>query len=168
MQSSDATGSAGESRRHLIPLDETAASESVVLWTIENLYRAGDTIHLYRVLPAGQFTVLGGDLTIMPEIIEEDPAAQKAKEESACAYIAAHFELKLVGHKIPYEVELVRCYVDNDALGACICSRAEQLGACTVVMAKHPKGAVVEFFVGSVTSYCVHHATCPVVVLHVG
>lgn len=70
--------------------------------------------------------------------------------------------------QIPYEVELVRCYVDNDTLGACICSRAKQLGACTVVMAKHPKGAVVEFFVGSVTSYCVHHATCPVVVLHVG
>jgi nucleotide-binding universal stress UspA family protein len=35
-----------------------------------------------------------------------------------------------------------------------------------VVLAKHNRGKIKEFFVGSVTSYCVKHCKSPVVVLH--
>lgn len=42
---------------------------------------------------------------------------------------------------------------DNDSIGAVICKRAEQLNASAVVLAKHNKGAIKEFFVGSVTNY---------------
>jgi nucleotide-binding universal stress UspA family protein len=34
------------------------------------------------------------------------------------------------------------------------CCRAEKTGAVAVVMAKHSKTALQEFFVGSVTNYC--------------
>ena len=51
-------------------------------------------------------------------------------------------------------------------MGAIICKRAEQLDAGMVVMAKHDKGALKEFFLGSSTKHCTHHCRAPVLVLH--
>ena len=51
-------------------------------------------------------------------------------------------------------------------IGSIICQRADQLQAALVVMAKHNKGALQEFFVGSSTTYCTHHCRSPVLVLH--
>eukprot|EP00775_Hariotina_reticulata_P004395 gene4395-4648_t len=68
--------------------------------------------------------------------------------------------------KIPYQVEIVRGGVDNDSIGALVCRRAEQIDAAVVLMAKHQRGAVKEFFVGSVTNYACHHCKQPVLVLH--
>lgn len=50
--------------------------------------------------------------------------------------------------QIPYQVEIVRGCVDNDSIGALLCRRAEQLNAAVLVMAKHNRGAVKEFFIG--------------------
>jgi len=56
--------------------------------------------------------------------------------------------------QIPYRIEITKFATDNDSIGSIICKRAEQLNAAAVVMAKHSKGKLQEFFVGSVTSYC--------------
>jgi hypothetical protein len=50
--------------------------------------------------------------------------------------------------QIPYQVEIVRGCVDNDSIGALLCRRAEQLNAAVLLMAKHNRGAVKEFFIG--------------------
>jgi structural maintenance of chromosome 2 len=50
--------------------------------------------------------------------------------------------------QIPYQVEIVRGCVDNDSIGALLCRRAEQLNAGVVLMAKHNRGAIKEFFIG--------------------
>jgi len=50
--------------------------------------------------------------------------------------------------QIPYQVEVVRGCVDNDSIGALLCRRAEQLNAAVLLMAKHNRGAVKEFFIG--------------------
>lgn len=42
---------------------------------------------------------------------------------------------------------------DNDSIGEAICKRGEALGAAAVIMAKHQRGAIAEFFLGSVTKY---------------
>ena len=68
--------------------------------------------------------------------------------------------------QIPYQVEIVRGCVDNDSIGALLCRRAEQLNAAVLVMAKHNRGAVKEFFIGSVSNYALHHCKQPVLVLH--
>jgi hypothetical protein len=52
------------------------------------------------------------------------------------------------------------------AAGALVCRRAEQIDAAVVLMAKHQRGAMKEFFVGSVTNYACHHCKQPVLVLH--
>ena len=38
---------------------------------------------------------------------------------------------------------------DNDSIGEAVCKRAEALNAAAVVMAKHQRGKVAEFFLGS-------------------
>ena len=45
-----------------------------------------------------------------------------------------------------------------------VCARADTLGAAAIVLSKHNKGKVAEFFLGSVTNYCTHHARHPIVV----
>jgi structural maintenance of chromosome 2 len=56
--------------------------------------------------------------------------------------------LQLLHLQIPYQVEVVRGCVDNDSIGALLCRRAEQLDAAVLLMAKHNRGPVKEFFIG--------------------
>ena len=64
--------------------------------------------------------------------------------------------LMLVAVQIPHQVEISKFSLtdDNDSIGSIICKRAEQINAVAVVLAKHNKGRIAEFFVGSVTNYC--------------
>eukprot|EP00878_Enallax_costatus_P032108 GHUV01035209.1.p1 GENE.GHUV01035209.1~~GHUV01035209.1.p1 ORF type:complete len:149 (-),score=21.80 GHUV01035209.1:55-501(-) len=68
--------------------------------------------------------------------------------------------------QIPFQVDIVRGCVDNDSIGALVCRRAEQMEAVVVLMAKHSRGPIKEFFIGSVTNYAAHHCKQPVLVLH--
>ena len=56
--------------------------------------------------------------------------------------------------QLPYQVEILRHSTDSDSVGSAICERASKLGAALVVLSTHNKGALKEFFVGSVTNYC--------------
>jgi len=49
-------------------------------------------------------------------------------------------------------------------VGEIVCERAVDSDAVAVVMAAQGKGRVREFFVGSVTNYCLHRCASPVVV----
>ncbi len=69
--------------------------------------------------------------------------------------------------QLSYQLEVVKYAADNDSIGSIVCKRAEQLMATVVVLAKHNKGAIAEFFVGSVTNYCTKHCKSPVLVMHV-
>jgi nucleotide-binding universal stress UspA family protein len=67
--------------------------------------------------------------------------------------IFVHIKSHLVA-QIPYKLEIIKSAVDSDSVGSLVCKRAEQLNAVAVVLAKHNKGSIQEFFVGSVTNYC--------------
>lgn len=43
-------------------------------------------------------------------------------------------------------------------VGDAICRKAKALGASTLVLASHKLGRLSEFFLGSVSNYCVHHS----------
>lgn len=84
----------------------------------------------------------------------------------AKAFMKTRFVTKLATRNIPYKVEIVHFLTDNDSIGEAICKRAEVLKAAAVVLAKHQRGRISEFFLGSVTKYCTAHCTAPLVVLH--
>jgi structural maintenance of chromosome 2 len=80
---------------------------------------------------------------------------------TTCVHIC-HVQLQ-----IPFQVDILRASTDNDTIGAVICRRADAVNAAVVIMAKHTRGAIKEFFVGSATNYCTHHCKQPVLVLHI-
>lgn len=153
-------------KRHVIlAVDDSPASEKATEWAVDQLYREGDEFHLFHVIPPAQYVVLATDIGL-EEVVQDDPETQKRVEERARAFLTEKFASKLESKKVPYQIELVRFATDNDSIGAILCKRAEQLQAVAVVMAKHNKGAIKEFFIGSVTNYLTHHCKSPVVVMH--
>lgn len=52
------------------------------------------------------------------------------------------------------------------ATGAVLVQRANELAAVAVVVARHNKGMLKEFFMGSVSTYMSKHCKRPVVVIH--
>lgn len=152
-------------RNILIGVDESQASEKAVGWAVDNLYKEGDEVHLFHVIPPGTYMLLAPDMG-MDGIIEEDEATRQRAEDNAKAMLVEKFAGLLQAKQIPFKLELVRFATDNDSIGAVICRRAAQLNAAAVVMAKHNKGRLREFFVGSVTNYCTHHCKSPLLIMH--
>lgn len=70
------------------------------------------------------------------------------QEEAARAFIKERFETRLTQLHIPFKVEIARSCVDCDSIGELVCKRAEKLNAAMLIMAKHRRGAVKEFFIG--------------------
>lgn len=156
----------GLPKRHLlVPVDESKASQRVLQWTLDNLYREGDEIHLFHVVPPGQYVVLSTDLG-MEEVVEDDKETQERVEANARKFLNETFVPVLQEKNIPYQLEIVKFSTDNDSIGSIVCKRADQINASAIVMAKHTKGAIKEFFLGSVSNYCTHHSIAPVLVLH--
>ncbi|KAG1670774.1 hypothetical protein FOA52_014002 [Chlamydomonas sp. UWO 241] len=155
------------SRAILVPLDESNASKNVFKWTLENIVRDGDKLHLFHVVKPGQRYWVATGL-MMDEVTDDDDVAVNLKNvEHAKQYLTTEFATKLEELKIPYQIEIVRFARDADSIGSVICKRADELNAVMTVMAKHTKGHLQEFFVGSVATYCTHNARTPVMVLHV-
>lgn len=61
----------------------------------------------------------------------------------------------------PYEQHVV-----EGTPGPEICRLAEEIGASVIVVGSHNKGFLAKAFLGSVSSYVVRHAHCPVLVVH--
>ncbi|KAG1670773.1 hypothetical protein FOA52_014001 [Chlamydomonas sp. UWO 241] len=152
-------------RHLLIPVDESKASRDAFQWTIDQMYRQGDTVHLLHVVAPGVRVVINTDLGL-DEIVNDGGENARKLEDHAREYLTSTFVPVLEEKKVPYQVEIVRFATDNESIGAVVCKRAAQLNAAAVVMAKHTRGSIAEFIVGSVTSYCTHNCASPVLVMH--
>ncbi|GFH14123.1 methyltransferase, partial [Haematococcus lacustris] len=104
----------------------------------------------------------------LQEVIEDSEEEKKRVEDHAREFLISKFAKHLDEKKVQYQAEIVRFATDNDSIGSVVCKRAEQLNASAIVLAKHNKGAVKEFFVGSVTNYVTHHCRLPVIIMHCG
>lgn len=153
-------------RNILIAVDDSDTSERACQWAIDNLYREGDVLHLFHVIPIPMPQVVGGGLTGEFTYITPDPHEDVSHIEDAKAMINARFVSKAVDAEVPYQIELVRYGTGTDAIGEAICKRAEIINAVTVVIASHNKGLMKEIFLGSVTNYVNHHCKQPVLVMH--
>lgn len=98
--------------------------------------------------------------------MEADPAEDAKHIKEAKEFIRRRFVPKLVAKDVAYKVEIVHFLTDNDSIGEAIVKRADAIDAAAVVLAKHQRGKVAEFFLGSVTKYVTQHIQKPLVVLH--
>lgn len=55
--------------------------------------------------------------------------------------------------------------VETGAPGFMLCAHAKQAGADLLVVGSHGRGPVLRALLGSVSSFCIQHAPCPVMVI---
>ena len=96
---------------------------------------------------------------------EQDPAAYEQLIKNAEHFVSQRFLPRLLSVRPDPVVHLVKAEVDADSIGSVVCRKAKDLGAAALVMASHTKSKLQEFFLGSVTNYCCHHCSAPVLVV---
>eukprot|EP01025_Chloroclados_australasicus_P016324 TRINITY_DN1814_c0_g1_i2.p4 TRINITY_DN1814_c0_g1~~TRINITY_DN1814_c0_g1_i2.p4 ORF type:complete len:156 (+),score=15.35 TRINITY_DN1814_c0_g1_i2:696-1163(+) len=152
-------------RKIVIPVDNTLESERACRWAVENLYRQNDEVHLLHVIPRLQVAAVYGapPIDFLPN---QDPQAYERLIENAEKFLSQRFVSMFDSISVQPILHIIKSEVDTDSIGGVVCRKAEELEACAVVMAKHQKSKVTEFFLGSVTNYCMHRCRIPVVVVH--
>eukprot|EP01024_Parvocaulis_polyphysoides_P023193 TRINITY_DN21442_c0_g1_i2.p4 TRINITY_DN21442_c0_g1~~TRINITY_DN21442_c0_g1_i2.p4 ORF type:complete len:156 (-),score=19.39 TRINITY_DN21442_c0_g1_i2:441-908(-) len=152
-------------RKVVIPVDNTVESERACRWAVDNLYRVNDEVHLLHVIPRMQVAAVYGapPIDFLPN---QDPQAYEKLIQNAERFITNRFVVMFENISVQPIVHIIKSEVDTDSIGDVVCKKAEELEACAVVMAKHQKSKVMEFFLGSVTNYCMHRCRRPVVVVH--
>eukprot|EP00879_Flechtneria_rotunda_P003518 GHRR01003749.1.p1 GENE.GHRR01003749.1~~GHRR01003749.1.p1 ORF type:complete len:162 (+),score=36.49 GHRR01003749.1:210-695(+) len=156
----------GTSRNILITVDDSPASERVFGYALQNFYRPGDVLHILHILPPSRQVVVTPDLGL-EGVLEDNEDTRRKVDDHARQFLKDKFETKLETLKIPYQLDIMRGPdADNSSIGVLVCKRAEQLNAVVVVMAKHSRGPIQEWFIGSATNYACHHCKQPVLVLH--
>lgn len=139
-----------ELRPIVVGVDDTPASAAALRWAVAEARRRSCSVdaisvwHMdYGVVLTSQAMAAGFD--IEPARVE---SARRAVLEAATEGVT--------------EVELRRILVEGDPRKLLVeMSRDAQL----LVVGNRGHSAITELVLGSVSSYCVHHATCPVVVV---
>ena len=95
-----------------------------------------------------------------------DPEEEKKWREDCAKYVAETLLpiLDQRGKNVSYKLDIIAYEMNNTSIGEVVCEKASIIDADLVVMASHRKGRVQEFFVGSVTNYCLHHSKVPLIV----
>lgn len=124
-------------------------------------------IHFLHVIPVPMPEVVGG-FGAMDSIVTLEPSPETDLKHIADAkeFIKRRFVTKVASRNIPYKVEIVHFLTDADSIGEAICKRAEALNAGAVLLAKHQRGAISEFFLGSTSKFCIGHCKKPLVIIH--
>jgi hypothetical protein len=94
-----------------------------------------------------------------------DPEEEKKWREDCAKYVAETL-LPILDQRgnVTYKLDIIAYEMNNTSIGEVVCEKAKIIDADLVVMASHRKGRLQEFFVGSVTNYCLHHSKVPLLV----
>ncbi|KAG7675239.1 hypothetical protein NADE_007275 [Nannochloris sp. 'desiccata'] len=156
----DRTGGITGARHILIPVDDNKDSELALDWAIENLYRPGDIFHLLHVIPEPKMVHIWAGIYIPP-----DEDAELVEIEDTKEFVKHRFLQKLVAAKVPFQLHVILGPTDSENVAKVITKKVEDLSAETVVMGKHSKGRIKEFWLGSVTKELIKRVKIPVAVV---
>lgn len=153
------------SRKVIIAVDNSDDDVKSARWAVDNVLRHGDEVHLLHIVPRLSFAAQYGapPVEMLPQ---QDPQAYERMLQEAEAFIQQRFVVLFTGQHMEPIVHLIKAEVDANSIGKVICSKATDLHAAAVVLAKHNRGRVHDFFMGSVCKYCVQHCPCPTIVVH--
>jgi nucleotide-binding universal stress UspA family protein len=132
-------------------------------WTLTNLYRPGDSLHLLHVVPdAASQPAASGSLFYPPNdpLDEADALTHQAEE-----FIAAEFVALAARRGVEVTVILLKDS-RHKHVGRAVCRKAEELGAAPLVLATHHKSYWAEMLLGSVSKFCAANCKQPVLLVH--
>ncbi|MEU3644873.1 universal stress protein [Lentzea sp. NPDC034063] len=142
--------SENESRPVVVGIDGSPAAQSALRWAVEDARRRGCPVDVITAWHPDY----GGMIGPVPAevLMAMSPQAMKDSAQKALDGAVQGFE----------GVEIRRILVEGDPRDAL--TRASE-DAELLVVGSRGHSTVVEAVLGSVSSYCVHHAACPVVVI---
>jgi nucleotide-binding universal stress UspA family protein len=120
------------------------------------------TVHLVCVAEVATSMDAGSDPESEAGIApprEFDPARARAIDDATMALERTASALRGAA---------VETYVGEGDPGPVLCERAETLGADIMVVGSRGRGAIRRVLLGSVSTYLVHNAPCPVLVVRAG
>eukprot|EP00245_Coleochaete_scutata_P010898 TRINITY_DN393_c0_g1_i1.p1 TRINITY_DN393_c0_g1~~TRINITY_DN393_c0_g1_i1.p1 ORF type:complete len:162 (+),score=27.76 TRINITY_DN393_c0_g1_i1:137-622(+) len=152
------TTSESHAKRILVAVDESEESAYALNWTLQNIIKPGDHLHVLHAQPPPKIYAgpAGPGFYVSPETID---VIRKHEEK-----VSREVVKKARGICQQAGVQAEGDVIIGEPREA-ICEAVDQLKANLLVMGSHGYGAIKRAFLGSVSDYCVHHASCPVIVV---
>eukprot|EP00884_Botryococcus_braunii_P014205 jgi/Botrbrau1/22786/Bobra.0132s0112.1 len=156
-----------EARRILICVDDSEASEKAVSWTLEEICKPGDDIHLVNAVlhfatttyPATNRTTIDVEKNPMG-LVDED----KKEFKEALEMIDRRFKPILQAADVPYTVEIVQNFSQSERVAQPVLRVAEHLKATAIVVGQYHKG-LDKLLHGSTASTLLSQSKVPVIVM---
>lgn len=165
-ESSELDEQPADFRKLLVAIDDSDECDRALSWTLEHLYRTGDEIHLLHVIPRLQRSSSFGGAPPVDFLPQQDPVGHEKLIKRAEAFIRSRYLPRLTDVKPEATVHIIKSDVDTESIGNVVCRKAEDIGARALIISSRSVSRLKRFFLGSVTSHCVHHSKVPVMVVH--
>ncbi|MDX8034958.1 universal stress protein [Lentzea sp. BCCO 10_0856] len=142
--------SENESRPVVVGVDGSAAARAALEWAVEDARRRGCRVDAVSAWHPDSGFIIGA---VPAEVVMGmSPEAMRAAAQAGLDHAVEGFE----------GVEIRRILVESDPRSALVeASKDAEL----LVVGNRGRGVIAEAILGSVSSYCVHHALCPVVII---
>lgn len=150
------------SRNVVVAVDANEDSVAAFVWTLGNLYREGDSLHILHVVPEALSSPASGSI-YYPQPI--DPETERALWRQAQEFIQNEFVEIAKRKGVTVNVVLVK-ESRHKHIGWAVCKKAEELQASPLVLACHHKSKLEEMLMGSVSKFCAEHCRQPVLLIH--
>ncbi|KAL8039920.1 hypothetical protein ABFX02_10G067700 [Erythranthe guttata] len=154
----------------LVPMDDSDGSFYALKWALDNLF--GNHAASEPPLPAAEenfITLVNVQPLFQPFIYPAGPvvyatpavidAVKKGQQQNAANILSRALHI-CKQNKVKAETLML----EGDAKDK-ICQAAEELHVDLLVLGSRGLGTIKRALLGSVSNYCAHHATCPVLIV---
>lgn len=135
----------------VVAIDDTGDSENSLMWMLDTMYMPGDMVHLVHVIAP------------QPETLHNWNIANNNEETEILdtkTFAKRRFARVLEENKIQFSLHVVSAdSSDSQCIAKTIQDKANELGAAAIVIGKHSKSKITQFFLGSVTKCLITNAS---------
>lgn len=138
----------------VVGVDNTTMSEQALIWAARHATQVGG-----RVVAVAVHPVMPVPHSTIPQPVIAEPADHQRDERRE------HLEAAITKAAEQVPGVDIRGAVINGLPGPTLCAAAEAENAVMLAVGSHGRGRVLRGLLGSVTAYCVVHASCPLLVV---
>ncbi|GAB2228988.1 hypothetical protein Droror1_Dr00023122 [Drosera rotundifolia] len=149
-----------EKRRILVAVDEGEESMNALTWCINNIIMGNPRTSL-AILHVRRPTLIYPVMDDTAYVLSSDVRNSLEKHEREVARVVIEKAKSLC---CEFNVE-VDARIEDGVPKEVICDAVEKLRADLLVLGSHGYSLIARTFLGSVSNYCVHNASCPVLVV---
>ncbi|KAL5726103.1 hypothetical protein ACHQM5_009173 [Ranunculus cassubicifolius] len=150
----------GNMKKVMVAIDETEWSLYALEWALDNLADSisSSSLVIFTAQPQADFGYLyAASLGFTPPELIKSVQEQHSKVASALLEKAKNL---CVSRGVTPET-----ITENGDPKVAICEVVEKFNIHLLVLGNQGKGIIQRTFLGSVSSYCAHHAKCPVLIV---